>query len=69
MRERYFLRESLYSLQRLSLSQHRLDMATSIKKLIPTYPFTHNIKQKKILDGHEEHAVAKKKPSSGHQNH
>jgi hypothetical protein len=43
-------------------------MATSIKKLIPTYHFTHNIKQKKILDAHEEHAAAKNKPSSGHQN-
>ena len=69
LRERYFLRESLYSLQRLSLSQHKLEMATSLKKMIPTYSFTHNIKQKKILDGHEEHAVAKNKPSSGHQNH
>ena len=68
LRERYFLRESLYSLQRLSLSQHKLDMATSLKKLIPTYHFIHNIKQKKTLDAHEEHATAKKKPSSGHQN-
>jgi hypothetical protein len=32
LRERYFLRESLYSLQRLTLSQHKLDMAISIKK-------------------------------------
>ena len=68
LRERYFLRESLYSLQRLTLSQHKLDMATSLKKLIPTYHFIHNIKQKKTLDAHEEHATAKKKPSSGHQN-
>jgi hypothetical protein len=68
LRERYYLRESLYSLQRLSLSQHKLDMANSIKKLIPTYHLTHNIKQKKILDTHEEHAAAKNKPSSGHQN-
>jgi hypothetical protein len=68
LHERYFLRESLYSLQRLSLSQHKLDMATSLKKLIPTYHFIHNIKQKKTLDAHEEHATAKKKPSSGHQN-
>ena len=68
LRERYFLRESLYSLQRLSLSQHKLDMATSLKKLIPTYHFIHNIKQKKTLDAHEEHATANKKPSSGHQN-
>jgi hypothetical protein len=43
-------------------------MATSLKKLIPTYHFIHNIKQKKTLDAHEEHATAKKKPSSGHQN-
>jgi hypothetical protein len=69
LRERYFLRESLYSLQRLSLSQHKLDMATSIKKLIPTYHLTHNIKQKKIIDAHEEHAEAKNKPNSGHHNH
>ena len=68
LRERYFLCESLYSLQRLSLSQHKLDMAISIKKLIPTYHFIHNIKQKKTLDAHEEHATAKNKPSSGHQN-
>ena len=47
LRERYFLRESLYSLQRLSLSQYKLEMATSLKKIIPTYSFTHNIKQKK----------------------
>ena len=69
LRERYFLRESLYSLQRLSLSQYKLDTATSIKKLIPSYPFTHNIKHKKILDAHEEHAEAKNKPNSGHHNH
>lgn len=68
LRERYFLRESLYSLQRLSLSQHKLEMATSLKKIIPTYSFTHHIKQKKILDTHEEHAAAKNKPSSDHQN-
>jgi hypothetical protein len=68
LRERYFLRESLYSLQRLSMSQHKLDMARSIKKMIHTYPFTHNIKQKKILDAHEDHAAAKNKPSSHHQN-
>jgi hypothetical protein len=68
LRERYFLRESLYSLQRLSLSQHKLEMATSLKKMIPTYSFIHNIKQKKIPDAHEEHAAAKNKPSSDHQN-
>lgn len=68
LRERYFLRESLYSLQRLSLSQHKLDMAASIKKMIPTSHYTHNIKQKKLLDSHEEHATAKTKPNSGHQN-
>ena len=35
LRERYFLRESLYILQRLSLSQHKLEMAPSLKKIIP----------------------------------
>jgi hypothetical protein len=36
--------------------------------MIPTYHFTHNIKQK-IIDAHEEHAEAKNKPNSGHHNH
>jgi hypothetical protein len=68
MRERYFLRESLHSLQRLTLSQHKLEMSLSVKKLIPSSHFPHNIKQRKIIDHHEEHAVAKNKPSTDHSN-
>jgi hypothetical protein len=66
MRERYFLRESLHSLQRLSLSQHKLEM--SLKKLISSSYVSHNIKQRKISDHHEEHAAAQNKPASDHSN-
>ena len=66
MRERYFLRESLHSLQRLTLSQHKLEMSLSIKKLIPNSYTSQNLKQRKIMDHHEEHAAAQNKPSSGH---
>lgn len=68
MRERYFLRESLHSLQRLSLSQHKLEMSLSVKKLISSSYISHNIKQRKISDHHEEHAAAQNKPASGHSN-
>lgn len=68
LRERYFLRESLYSLQRLSLSQHKLEMDMSIKKNDSYISLQPQHQIKKTLESHEEHAAAKNKSSSGHQN-
>lgn len=66
LRERYFLRESLYSLQRLALSQHKLEMSLCVKKIISHTYSSQYVKHRKIIDYYEDHAAARNKPSSGH---
>lgn len=67
-RERYFLRETLHSLQRLTLSEQRLEMMTSVKKLIPASLRSRDLKRKGSAKYHEEHAAAQGKLSLGRPN-